>query len=296
MSIAKYPQGSLLGRLLFLAFENDLPDRGMSKSFGYSDVFNIVGSNPVNLGINVERIWKWCKENLMSINLTKNEALPIKGLPDLRINDFTFGTSTTIKDLGLIVSSDLSWSAHTKQRASKSLIASFFLTRSLSATTLSNKKMLTLATWFPTEATDRRFGNPTSPILRYLKISSERLWCGSQHELHQLQGLAHQVEHSPTLYTKNCTLFWCSQRFWTEKWTLIEEITKISQTRIQLETISLATSATAPFAQEDVTQISPYELDNCRTCATTTPKWISSSTTSTNITYSNFSKLTSNLN
>ena len=44
----------------------------------------------------------------MSIKLTKCKALSMKGLPDLRVNDFTIGTATAIKDLGLLVSSDLS--------------------------------------------------------------------------------------------------------------------------------------------------------------------------------------------
>ena len=130
----------LVRPVLFSIFINDLPHRAFSKSFGYVDDFKIVGSNPVNLRIQRKRIWKWCKENLLSINQTKKKAFPIKGLPDLLVNDFIFGTSTAVKDVGLIVSSDLPWSAHTKQRASKSLNVLLYLKRSLSATTESSRK------------------------------------------------------------------------------------------------------------------------------------------------------------
>ena len=75
----------------------------------------------------------------MSTNLTKSKVLPIKGLPDLCNNDFPFGTSTAIEDLGFLVSGDLSWSVHNKQRAVNFCNTLFFLRRSLSATTLSNK-------------------------------------------------------------------------------------------------------------------------------------------------------------
>ena len=57
-----------MGPLLLPVFLNGLPALVMAKSFGYADDFEIVGSNPVFLGIDVKKVWKWCKENLVSIN------------------------------------------------------------------------------------------------------------------------------------------------------------------------------------------------------------------------------------
>ena len=89
------------------------------------------------------------KENLISVNLTRSKALSIKGLHAQRITDFTFGTSRAAKYLGFLVYSELSWSAHTKQQASKPLNALFFLERSPLATTLSNKKNDYISCLFP---------------------------------------------------------------------------------------------------------------------------------------------------
>ena len=112
----------------------------MSKKLEYADDFKIAGSNPVLLGTDVKEIWTWCKEILISAKLTKSKAVPIKGCPNIGINDLTFGILTAVKDLDLIPCSNLSWIVHTKKRASKALNALFSPKRSFTATTLSIKR------------------------------------------------------------------------------------------------------------------------------------------------------------
>ena len=65
------PQGSILGPLFFLVFINNLPSCVMSKSFGYTDDYKIVGDNPLTLNIDVRKLWRWCDENFMLMNLGK---------------------------------------------------------------------------------------------------------------------------------------------------------------------------------------------------------------------------------
>ena len=72
------PQGAILGRLFFLVFINDLPSCVMSSTFGYADDYKIVGDNPSTLNIDVRRLWRWCEENCMSMNLTKSKVLCIE--------------------------------------------------------------------------------------------------------------------------------------------------------------------------------------------------------------------------
>ena len=68
------PQGSILGPLHFLVFINDLPSCVLSATFGYADDYVIVGENPLTLNIDVRRLWRWCEDNCMSMNLTTNKG------------------------------------------------------------------------------------------------------------------------------------------------------------------------------------------------------------------------------
>ena len=111
----------------------------MSKSLGYAVDFKIVGRNPNILGKNVKRVWKCCKEYLLSINLTKSKALLIGGLRCVRINEFNFEIPTVTENFGLMVFSDPLWSAHTKEGASFTL-KPCSLSSEIAHPTPSNKK------------------------------------------------------------------------------------------------------------------------------------------------------------
>ena len=65
------PQGSVLGPLFFIIFINDLPECIMSSCFAYADYFEVIATNTITLQIDATRIWKWCGQNLMTINISK---------------------------------------------------------------------------------------------------------------------------------------------------------------------------------------------------------------------------------
>ena len=83
------PRGSLLGPLFFLVYMNDLPDVIMSTNFGYADDFKVIRENPVTLNIDVRRIYKWCSDNFMSMNLAKSKYVAIKGCATVSLNNYT---------------------------------------------------------------------------------------------------------------------------------------------------------------------------------------------------------------
>ena len=83
-------EASFLGQLFFLVFIKDLPYCVMSKAFGYADDYKIVGTNPVTLNIDVRKLWRWCEDNLMSMNLTKSKLLCIKGSAEISLPNYTF--------------------------------------------------------------------------------------------------------------------------------------------------------------------------------------------------------------
>ena len=134
------PQVSILGPLFFLVFINNLPSCVMSKAFGYADDFKIVRNNPVTLNIDVRKLWRWCEDNLMSMNLTKSKLLCIKGSAQISLPNYTFEATQSIKDLGLFVTDSLNWTLHAKKRTEKALNAFFLLKRNLGKTNFSIRK------------------------------------------------------------------------------------------------------------------------------------------------------------
>ena len=134
------PQGSILGPLFFLVFINDLPSCVMSATFGYADDYKIVRDNPLTLNIDVRRLWRWCEENFMSMNLPKSKVLCIKGAVTIALLNYTFETTEVMKDLSILITDTLSWTQHAKKRAEKALSAPFVLERNLSKANFATRK------------------------------------------------------------------------------------------------------------------------------------------------------------
>ena len=109
----------ILGLLLFLIYKNDLTECALSKKFGYVEDFKFISDNTLIAHLDVRKIWKWY-EIFMGINMTK--------------------ITSPNRDLGLTVSSSLTWDEHGKKRAGKALNSLFALKRNLSRPTLLNRK------------------------------------------------------------------------------------------------------------------------------------------------------------
>ena len=112
----------------------------MSKVFGYADDYKIVGTNPVTLNIDVRKLWRWCDDNLMSMNLTKSKLLCIKGSVQISLPNYTFEATQSIKRLGLFVTDSLIWTLHAKKRTEKALNAFLLLKRNLCKANFATRK------------------------------------------------------------------------------------------------------------------------------------------------------------
>ena len=134
------PQGSIFGPLLFLVFINYLPSCIMSATFGYADDYKIVGDNPLTINLDVRRLWRWCEENCMSMNLAKSKVLCIKGSATIALPNYSFETTEVMKDLCILITDTLFWTQHAKKRAKKALNALFVLKRKLSKANFANRK------------------------------------------------------------------------------------------------------------------------------------------------------------
>ena len=122
------PLGSLLGPILFVIFINDLPDRifNSTKSL-FADNLKLLFIDLRNkliennfLQEDLNNVFAWSVENGMSFVKDKCYSLLFRGESHvLFIGDSEFNVVNGLKDLGVLVSSNLSWSAHMKTRIAK---------------------------------------------------------------------------------------------------------------------------------------------------------------------------------
>ena len=117
------PQGSILGPLLFLVYSNDIHSYiQKSKLALFADdsklFLPLVQPNSSSVLQNdLDNLINWTTDNQMELNHTKCKALRIfrKKTPfqtNYSINGHIIEQVTNMKDLGVIVSKDLSWSRH----------------------------------------------------------------------------------------------------------------------------------------------------------------------------------------
>ena len=148
MIISGVPQGSVLGPLLFILFINDMQGCiSLSTIRFFADDTRLLKhifchTDSSELQKDLDSVIKWSKENNMSLHEDKFEVMIHKHRPHsllyelpFAICEMTYNTSDSIlypvdqlKDLGVIVSSDLSWSPHVSSLTSRARsIASWVL-------------------------------------------------------------------------------------------------------------------------------------------------------------------------
>ena len=129
------PQGSILGPLLFLIFINDLPNaRPHLEGYGFADDFKLIALNEIDLRNGPRGLENWCYENLMTTNTSKCKLLNLSGNLSAKLNDTELHPTNVPKDLGLLITPNLTWNENCEIRAQKATRAFFQLKRNISAT------------------------------------------------------------------------------------------------------------------------------------------------------------------
>lgn len=123
------PEGSILGPLLFSCFINNLPDsQGDVSKHIFADDYQIYLSDfPENttacinkLNNELKKIEEWAERSQIKINAQKTQVcyftnkrnFDVSALPNLTFNNSILPYKTSVKNLGLIFSTDLRWREH----------------------------------------------------------------------------------------------------------------------------------------------------------------------------------------
>ena len=119
------PQGSILSPLLFNVYLDPLL-RLPFKSYvpAYADDFKVINSDCMDLQKDLDRILSWSIENFLEINVSKCEAIHFGNhnlLMDYNLSGILLPVVDTIRDLGLIVDSDLKFRPHVESVKTRSL-------------------------------------------------------------------------------------------------------------------------------------------------------------------------------
>lgn len=137
------PQGSILSPLLFSLFINDLPQSILCKILMFADdvkIFLKINSfqDCLLLQNDLNKISDWCARNGLKLNTSKCFSISFSRRNDIRtlqynyrVNNIAIQRTNTIKDLGVIFDSKLTFSHHVNNIITRAFKTLGFITRSL---------------------------------------------------------------------------------------------------------------------------------------------------------------------
>ena len=130
------PQGSLLGPLLFCIFINDLPEAlAFSDSYLFADDLKFLSVNLTELQVqtDLKSLGKLVKKDRMALATDKCAKLTFRGKDTIfKLFGEPLKTEANVRDLGITLTSDLTWNMHISKKVAKANGVLYLLRRNVS--------------------------------------------------------------------------------------------------------------------------------------------------------------------
>ena len=135
------PQGSVLGPLLFVAYIDDLIKVITSKChnttvYAFADDIKLVSTDADNLQMALNVVSTWIKDWQLNLNTAKSEHLTLrqKSPISLYVNNEYINKVSSVRDLGVLITNNLSWTPHINKIRGKANALSHNILRLFSST------------------------------------------------------------------------------------------------------------------------------------------------------------------
>ena len=130
------PQGSFLGPLLFCIFINDLPEAlAFSDSYLFADDLKFLSVNLTELQVqtDLQSLEIWVNKNRMALATDKCAKLTFRGKDTIfKLFGEPLKTEANVRDLGITLTSDLTWNMHISKKVAKANGVLYLLRRNVS--------------------------------------------------------------------------------------------------------------------------------------------------------------------
>ena len=93
------------------------------------------------LNIDAKRIRHWCVKTSLAVNVSKTKTLCVKGNAKVEVNGTVLEETAEMKNLGLMITSTLSWTGKATNRSAKALKALCSVKRNISKITTKAMKL-----------------------------------------------------------------------------------------------------------------------------------------------------------
>ena len=130
------PKGSLLGPLLLCIFINDLPEAlAFSESYVFEDDLKFLSVNLTELQVqtDLQSLEKWVNKNRMAVATDKCAKLTFRGKDTIfKLSGEPLKTEANVRDLGITLTSDLTWNMQISKKVAKANGVLYLLRRNVS--------------------------------------------------------------------------------------------------------------------------------------------------------------------